>query len=49
VVNAKHMSEFYVIDHGGTFVAGDYAASKALAASDAGDFLYRFGNPSAYD
>jgi hypothetical protein len=47
-VNAKRMSEFYVIDHGGTFVAGDPAASVANAASDAGDFMYRFGNPAAY-
>jgi len=37
-----------VIDHGATFVPGDYEASKALAASDAGDFIYRWGNPSAY-
>jgi len=48
VVNAKHMSEFYVIDHGGTFVPGDPAASSANAASDAGDFMYRWGNPSVY-
>ncbi|HPQ44958.1 MAG TPA: aryl-sulfate sulfotransferase [Syntrophales bacterium] len=48
-VNAKHTSEFYVIDHDGTFVAGNPAASIAAAASDAGDFLYRFGNPSVYD
>jgi hypothetical protein len=47
-INAKHWSEFFVIDHGGTMVPGDYEATKALAASDAGDFLYRFGNPSAY-
>ena len=57
-VNAKHWSEFYVIDHDGTFVsdAADFAADPAAAlaanvaaaASDAGDFLYRFGNPSAY-
>jgi hypothetical protein len=48
VINAKHWSEFFVIDHGGTMVPGDFEATKALAASDAGDFLYRFGNPSAY-
>jgi len=47
-INAKHWSEFYVIDHGNTFVPGDPAASFQLAASDAGDFIYRFGNPSAY-
>jgi hypothetical protein len=48
VVNAKRMSEFYVIDHGGTFVADDPAQSIANAAGPGGDFLYRFGNPAAY-
>ena len=47
-INSKNWSEFYVIDHGNTFVAGDLSASIALAASSKGDFLYRFGNPSAY-
>jgi hypothetical protein len=50
VVNAKHMSEFYVIDHGGTFVSTtDWTANYAAARSAAGDFIYRFGNPSAYN
>jgi hypothetical protein len=40
--------EFYVVDHGGTFVVGDPAASLAAAASSAGDFLYRFGDPARY-
>ena len=40
--------EFYIIDHGGTFVAGDTNASIAKAASSAGDFLYRFGDPGRY-
>jgi hypothetical protein len=40
--------EFYVVDHGGTFAAGDPAASIAKAASTAGDFLYRFGDPVRY-
>lgn len=40
--------EFYVIDHDNTFVVGDSAASVALAASGAGDFLYRFGDPARY-
>jgi hypothetical protein len=48
VVNAKRMSEFYVIDHGGTFVAGNPTQSIANAAGAAGDFIYRFGNPAAY-
>ncbi|MHC5112570.1 MAG: aryl-sulfate sulfotransferase, partial [Planctomycetota bacterium] len=49
VINNSTFSESYVIDHGATFVAGDPDASVALAASDAGDFLYRWGNPCAYD
>lgn len=40
--------ELYIIDHGGTFVAGDPAASIAAAASSKGDFLYRFGDPARY-
>ncbi len=40
--------EFYVIDHGNTFLAGNPAASIALAASANGDFLYRFGDPARY-
>ena len=50
VINAKHWSEFYVIDHGATFVsATDADANIAAARSDDGDFLYRFGNPAAYN
>jgi hypothetical protein len=37
-----------VIDHDGTFVAGDPAASTAKAAGSSGDFLYRFGDPARY-
>ena len=40
--------EFYIIDHGNTFIAGDPSASIALAATSAGDFLYRFGDPARY-
>ena len=40
--------EFYVIDHGNTFVVGNPASSIALAASTNGDFLYRFGDPARY-
>ena len=47
VVNSVQ-GEFYVIDHGGTFIAGDPTGSIALAASSAGDFLYRFGDPARY-
>ncbi|MCK6685863.1 MAG: aryl-sulfate sulfotransferase, partial [Thermoanaerobaculia bacterium] len=47
VINSVQ-GEFYVIDHGGTFVAGDPVASIAKAATSAGDFLYRFGDPVRY-
>jgi len=40
--------EFYVIDHGATFVKGDPKESIALAAGPLGDFLYRFGDPARY-
>jgi hypothetical protein len=42
-------SELQVIDHGATFVAGDPDKSIELAAGDAGDFIYRWGNPCAHD
>ena len=48
VTNSVH-GEFYVIDHDGTFVAGDPRKSIELAAGPAGDFLYRFGDPARYD
>jgi hypothetical protein len=47
VINAVQ-GEFVVVDHGGTFVPGDPAASIALAAGPKGDFLYRFGDPARY-
>ncbi len=48
VVIAVEGGEFYVIDHGNTFLAGNPAASIALAAGTNGDFLYRFGDPARY-
>lgn len=48
VINSVH-GEFYVIDHGNTFVANNPTSSKTLAASSAGDFLYRFGDPAKYN
>jgi len=48
VISSVH-GEFYIIDHGNTFVANDSAASIALAATSAGDFLYRFGDPAKYN
>ena len=47
VINSVQ-GELYVIDHDGTFVAGDAKACIAKAASPAGDFLYRFGDPARY-
>jgi hypothetical protein len=49
IVVSSVRGEFYVIDHGGTFVAGNPAASLGLAAGPAGDFLYRFGDPARYN
>lgn len=48
IVLSSVRGEIYVIDHGGTFVAGNPAASIAAAAGSAGDFLYRFGDPARY-
>ena len=48
VINSVQ-GEFYVIDHGSTFVAGYVDGSIALAAGPAGDFLYRFGDPARYE
>jgi len=49
IVTNSVQGEFYVIDHDGTFVAGDLQASMELAASQAGDFLYRFGDPARHE
>jgi hypothetical protein len=48
VINSVQ-GEFYVIDHGNTFIKGDPDSSITLAASTKGDFLYRFGDPARYD
>ncbi len=48
VINSVR-GEFYVIDHGGTFIPGSPSNSIVLAASSAGDFLYRFGDPARYN
>ncbi len=47
VINSVQ-GELYVVDHDGTFVANDPAASIAKAVGSAGDFLYRFGDPARY-
>ena len=48
IVISAEGGEFYVIDHGNTFLPGNPAGSVALAASTNGDFLYRFGDPARY-
>ncbi len=48
VINSVH-GEFYVIDHGNTFIPNMADSSIALAAGTAGDFKYRFGDPAKYD
>ncbi len=49
VINNSRFSEFYVIDHGSTFIPGDPERSIELAAGEAGDFIYRWGNACVYD
>jgi hypothetical protein len=49
LVTNSVQGEFYIIDHDNTFIAGNPAGSIALAASSAGDFLYRFGDPYRYN
>ena len=48
VISNSANSEVMVIDHGATFVPGDLQQSTELAAGDAGDFIYRWGNPCAH-
>ncbi len=47
VINSVQ-GEFYVIDHGNTFIPSNPDSSRALAATSKGDFLYRFGDPARY-
>lgn len=47
-ISSNRTHEIYIVDHDGTFVPGDPEESLRLAASEAGDFLYRFGNPAIY-
>ncbi len=49
VINNSGFSEFYVVDHGATFIPGDPERSTELAGGDAGDFIYRWGNPCVSD
>ena len=49
VINNSTDSEFYVVDHGATFIPGNAEKSIELAAGEAGDFIFRWGNPCIYD
>jgi hypothetical protein len=48
LINSVH-GELYIIDHDNTFLPNDAVGSIALAATRAGDFLYRFGDPARYN
>ena len=41
--------EIYIIDHDDTFEANQLEKSISMATDDAGDFLYRFGDPARYE
>jgi hypothetical protein len=47
-ISSNRTHEIYIVDHDSTFVAGNPDESLRLAASEAGDFLYRFGNSANY-
>jgi len=49
IVTNSVQGEFYVIDHGNTFIPNDPEGSILLAAGTGGDFLYRFGDPARYE
>ena len=50
VFNSRNLNEFYVIDHGNTFVSTtNWASNIAAAAGSTGNFLYRFGNAVNYN
>jgi hypothetical protein len=48
-ISSNRTNEIYIVDHDSTFIAGNPEGSLRLAASDSGNFLYRFGNPANYD
>ncbi|MBW1915516.1 MAG: aryl-sulfate sulfotransferase [Deltaproteobacteria bacterium] len=47
-INSREHGEFYVIDHGNTFIPDNPEGSIKLAAGPKGDFIYRWGNPANY-
>ena len=47
-ISSNRTNEVYIIDHDNTFVPNSLEESLELAASEKGDFLYRWGNPAIY-
>jgi hypothetical protein len=48
IFNSRNWGEFFIIDHDGTFVAGNPTQSIANAAGPGGDITFRWGNPGNY-